>query len=237
MIRKIIYQILVGIFFLQILISGLVKPISQLIESLPIVKRLRRKFRAGNLISRLIRPVMEGRWVRAVFGANLATAVLVGSLGVPVNDYHAFLDHKPPVVEQQVMVFEPEEIEITTQEFEYVIPVEELIGVSTRFRGGHPGYDFRAPLGSGVRPIMNGRVIMIVHARFGYGRHVYLDHGNGLVTMYAHLGQIKVDENDEVTPEDALGEIGLTGWTTGPHLHFEVYQNGEVVNPRLLFEV
>ncbi|KKT55215.1 MAG: Peptidase M23/M37 [Candidatus Collierbacteria bacterium GW2011_GWB1_45_35] len=66
----------------------------------------------------------------------------------------------------------------------------------------------------------------------GYGRSVVLDHGNGLQTRYAHMGKIFVEEGERVTPAMPVGEVGITGKTTGPHLHLEVIKKNRTVNPR-----
>ncbi len=65
----------------------------------------------------------------------------------------------------------------------------------------------------------------------GYGRYILLDHGDGIITLYAHLSQILVREGDDVAKGQQIGEIGATGDATGPHLHFEVLENGKHVDP------
>jgi murein DD-endopeptidase MepM/ murein hydrolase activator NlpD len=92
--------------------------------------------------------------------------------------------------------------------------------------------DITASLGTKIYPLKEGRVIFIGSTRWDYGRSIVIDHGNNLQTRYAHMGKIFVQEGENVSSDTAVGEIGLTGRTTGPHLHIEVLKNGRSVNPR-----
>jgi murein DD-endopeptidase MepM/ murein hydrolase activator NlpD len=66
----------------------------------------------------------------------------------------------------------------------------------------------------------------------GYGQLVVIDHGNGRETYYAHLGNISVRQGQQLKPGQVLGKVGSTGGVTGVHLHFEVREHGEPVDPR-----
>jgi murein DD-endopeptidase MepM/ murein hydrolase activator NlpD len=95
----------------------------------------------------------------------------------------------------------------------------------------HTGVDFRASMGDPVRVTANGKVVSAGWAG-GYGRMVQVDHGNGLSTRYGHLSQIDVKVGDIVKIGQVLGEVGSTGRSTGPHLHYETRIDGEAVDPQ-----
>lgn len=94
----------------------------------------------------------------------------------------------------------------------------------------HPGVDLVAPTGTPILAAAGGRVI---HAgpMPGYGNTVDIDHGNRFITRYAHASKIKVRVGQRVQPREAIAEVGSTGRSTGPHLHFEVRVGGQPVNP------
>jgi murein DD-endopeptidase MepM/ murein hydrolase activator NlpD len=95
----------------------------------------------------------------------------------------------------------------------------------------HTGLDFRAAMGDPVRATANGKVINAGNSG-GYGRMVEIDHGNGLSTRYGHLSVIGVKVGDIIKIGQVIGEVGSTGRSTGPHLHYETRIDGEAVDPQ-----
>jgi hypothetical protein len=95
----------------------------------------------------------------------------------------------------------------------------------------HTGLDFRAGTGDPVRATANGKVVASGWVG-GYGRLVEIDHGNGLSTRYGHLSEIKVKVGDQIRIGQVIGEVGSTGRSTGPHLHYETRIDGEAVDPQ-----
>jgi murein DD-endopeptidase MepM/ murein hydrolase activator NlpD len=95
----------------------------------------------------------------------------------------------------------------------------------------HTGIDFRGDAGDPVHATAAGRVVQ-AERNGGYGQMVEIDHGNGLVTRYAHLSAIAVSNGAAVAPGDLIGRIGSTGRSTGPHLHYEIRMQGEASDPQ-----
>lgn len=94
----------------------------------------------------------------------------------------------------------------------------------------HRGIDFAGPAGSQVVSVASG-VVTYSKERFGYGKTVEINHGNGYVTRYAHNQRVLVAVGDTVQKGQAIALIGSTGRSTGPHLHFEVLKQGRAVDP------
>ncbi|MDX9872696.1 MAG: peptidoglycan DD-metalloendopeptidase family protein [Clostridia bacterium] len=100
----------------------------------------------------------------------------------------------------------------------------------TKTNSMHTGVDIAAPYGSTIVSVDNGQVAQV--AWYGaYGRVVMVDHGRGIVSMYAHTSAALVNVGDVVKKGQTIAKIGTTGWSTGPHLHFEVRLNGQHQNP------
>jgi murein DD-endopeptidase MepM/ murein hydrolase activator NlpD len=96
----------------------------------------------------------------------------------------------------------------------------------------HEGLDVAAPLGTTVRAAADG-VTSFAGPLASYGTVVFLRHRHGFATLYAHLGRVMVKTGQPVVRGAAIGSVGLTGRTTGPHLHYEVHVRGTPVNPLL----
>lgn len=106
---------------------------------------------------------------------------------------------------------------------------------SNPFHGGHyhfhAGVDIVAPIGTPVKGAGDGVVVKAGAPERGYGYQVEIDHGYGFRTKYAHLSKINVRIGQQVKRGDVVGLCGSTGYSTGPHLHYEVIKNGTTVNP------
>ncbi len=112
----------------------------------------------------------------------------------------------------------------------FVKPTSNYI-ITQDFHPWHPGIDLALDLGNPVFASDGGTVVFSGWNPAGYGNLVVLDHGNGWRTYYAHLSTVSVNCGDWAPRSTALGEIGSTGNSTGPHLHFEMLRYGIAVNP------
>lgn len=96
----------------------------------------------------------------------------------------------------------------------------------------HAGTDIAFPAGTPICAVREGTVIAANYYTTGYGYHIIIDHGNGYKTLYGHCSKLLVNVGDRVTKGQAIAKVGSTGKSTGPHLHINVYVNGEPKNPR-----
>jgi murein DD-endopeptidase MepM/ murein hydrolase activator NlpD len=122
----------------------------------------------------------------------------------------------------------------------FVWPADGVItlefGESSLYQLFHTGIDIANPQGQKGDPItcfMPGKVIYAGQIFWGFGKHIIIDHGDNITSIYAHLDSIWVEVGQEVEPGDIIGYEGSTGWSTGPHLHFQVNVFGIPVNPRV----
>ncbi|MEA4894425.1 MAG: peptidoglycan DD-metalloendopeptidase family protein [Oscillospiraceae bacterium] len=94
----------------------------------------------------------------------------------------------------------------------------------------HSGVDISANSGTTIMAADAGTVVSAVYSS-SYGNYVVLSHGNGMVTLYAHMSSMAVSSGQTVTKGQTIGYVGSTGWSTGPHCHFEIKVNGQLVDP------
>jgi murein DD-endopeptidase MepM/ murein hydrolase activator NlpD len=156
-------------------------------------------------------------------GVNLAGLAFVGAVAIPqTQDAVASLE-VTAVTQKNVIV-----VENVPSVFQW--PMKQF-GISQGFSYFHPGMDLTDPLGTPIYAIGDGVVTWTKWLPGGYGLHVLVTHSDGVQSLYAHLRKVTVKEGQGVTKNTEIGEMGLTGHTTGSHLHIEVYQDGSPANP------
>ena len=101
----------------------------------------------------------------------------------------------------------------------------------TKARKFHAGMDFSAKIGTPIFATGDGIVNRADNTASGYGNHIVINHGFGYETLYGHLSKFKCRPGQHVKRGDIIGYVGSTGRSEGPHCHYEVHKNGEIVNP------
>jgi len=174
-------------------------------------------------VKKFLRAFFEKKTIRKIFGLNLAAVILLtGVVSTPISAFKQYPD-------QEVVAINAEIVELTTEN-SVRVPLDTF-NVTQGYSVFHRGVDLNEVLGAPVYPIMDGRVEAIYYSRFSYGNHVMVNHGSGFKSLYAHLAKITVEVGEEVDKNTVLGTVGSTGWSTGSHLHLEVYDNGRTFNP------
>ncbi len=189
----------------------------------------------GAPVDALVTPAKISNMVLAQGGPFIDAANLSG-------EYSAFFQHANRAATAV------DELEALQAAIKYV-PLSSPLIVSRRFTSGygirrdpingkhssHHGIDFAAPWASPVTATAAG-VVKLARTRAGFGRTVEIDHGNGFITRYAHMSRISVKAGQKVNLHDKVGELGSSGRSTGPHVHYEILFRGKPLNPRRFIE-
>ena len=174
-------------------------------------------------VSLWLRKIIEKLPFKQLLGVNLAGLAFVAAVVVPqatdiANNWEILSETETTVVA----------VTPTASRFRWPLT---SFGLSQRFHLGHPGVDLTSPNGTPVFPVADGWVAWVTSSLWGYGKHLLVQHDKGIQSLYAHLSAINVKQGDTVTKDTQLGAVGSTGWSTGNHLHLEIYQDGNPVNP------
>lgn len=103
--------------------------------------------------------------------------------------------------------------------------------LTTSYSVWHPGIDIATGLGMPIHPILKGKVTEVHYGFFGYGNQITIEHELGYKSTYSHMSKIYAKVGDTVTQLSILGEVGLTGRTTGPHTHLEITKDDKYIDP------
>ncbi|MDR2052531.1 MAG: M23 family metallopeptidase [Treponema sp.] len=166
-----------------------------------------------------------------------------GSMGVPLTAILDANDIESDDINPGTVLFIPgarmktEDLKLALGEF-FKYPIRGKLSSPfgwrndpfTGVRRYHAAIDLAAPTGTTVKASMDGRVTTVGY-NATYGKFIILSHSNNFQSLYAHLNAASVSQGAYVSQGAKIGEVGSTGYSTGPHLHFAVYKNGRSVNP------
>jgi murein DD-endopeptidase MepM/ murein hydrolase activator NlpD len=166
-----------------------------------------------------------------------------GSMGVPLTAILDANDVETDDISPGTVLFIPgarmktEDLKLALGEF-FKYPIRGRLSSPfgwrndpfTGVRRYHAALDLAAPTGTVIKASMDGRVATVGY-NATYGKFIILSHSNSFQTLYAHLSATSVSQGAYVSQGAKIGEVGSTGYSTGPHLHFAVYKNGKAVNP------
>ena len=165
--------------------------------------------------------IFDKKMFSRLFGLPLAG--LATAFSVVVYPTHAFEYNLA-----QTEIISP--VVVTTRS-EYQFPLETTLGISQNYHSLHKGVDLRSPRGTAVLAMDSGVVIEVEKIKVGYGHYVRIAHSGTMSSLYAHLDKVNVKPGDKVERGANIGSVGMTGRTSGPHLHFEIYDGNKAVNP------
>ena len=174
----------------------------------------------GQPISKFFRKAFEDKKVKRFIGAGLTLLLVFSGImeNMLVTKAQAF---------DATLIASPLTDVMTEKTLEK--PIDGALAQG--FHGFHRGIDLLAPVGTEIKPVAKGKVMEISYGRIGWGNTVVVEHKKGLKSRYAHMKDFNVKEGNQVEKNTVLGWVGMTGWTTGPHLHLEIYQNGWAIDP------
>lgn len=171
--------------------------------------------------------------------AKVATKIALGvfCLSFFLLDYQPIFGFPPlkkhnPALAQSAPPSQTPTVSSKEAPFQFQLPHTGYL--STPFSSYHPGIDIATGLGMPIKPIAPGVVVDEGYNFWGLGLNVVIDHGQGYRSTYAHMGKIYVSKGQTVSASDFLGEVGLTGHTTGPHTHLELSKDQVNIDPLTL---
>lgn len=171
-----------------------------------------------------------------VISLPVMAVIILANTGI--NIVSDTLVHLDPVT-HTIALFDPKGAKYKDLQADILWPVRGVITLrfgesDLPYQPFHTGIDIANPegkIGDNIIAMMPGTVIYAGEISWGYGKHIIIDHGDNVTTLYGHLSKIYVIPGQKITPGEVIGQEGQTGWATGPHLHFEVRVFGIPVNP------
>jgi murein DD-endopeptidase MepM/ murein hydrolase activator NlpD len=200
---------------------------SSLSTSTIVPKRRFRKIQTGSSAKSIFRfslnPLLHR--VSRIIGGLLVVGYLMG--------YQPTLAI-PPIKQSVAEASSIQTQSITASSFSEAVNLPHPGYLTTKFSTWHPGVDIATGLGMPVRPILKGQVSEVVFSFWGLGNYVVVEHEQGIRSTYGHMGKVYTKKGEQVTGSSMIGEVGMSGWTSGPHTHLEVTKDGKNIDPQTL---
>ena len=181
----------------------------------------------------LARQAPIDRKMKAVDSLALQRLIFTENYDSPAEDLYEDWNNKYAHRETEL----PDSFRISLKDF--CMPTDSRVLTSNfgaRWGRQHKGLDIKVYIGDTIRAAFSGKVRIVRYERRGYGKYVVIRHYNGLETIYGHMSEQLVEEDQEVRAGEPIGLGGNTGRSTGSHLHFETRLCGVALNPALMFD-
>lgn len=140
----------------------------------------------------------------------------------------------PPIKRNVAYAEVVQEQSVASQEAAIVFQLPHPGYITTHFSSFHPGIDLCSGLGMPIKPIAKGTVVEAGYNFFGLGLMVEIEHAEGYRSTYGHMGKIFVTKGQAIEEGQYLGEVGMTGNTSGPHTHLEISRDSKKIDPLLI---
>lgn len=183
-----------------------------------------RTIRGRHIISLWASRIFEKSGIKRLFGINLVAAVFFAGVISPEADNFLNQQTLANNIKNTQIIADP----ITLTTFEN--PLTKF-AISQNFSFWHPGIDMTASSNTPIYAIEEGVVEYANTSFLGYGKYVIIDHNHNVKSLYAHMSQIQTSAGRKVLRGELIGKVGSTGWSTGNHLHLEIFQEGKPLNP------
>ncbi len=179
-----------------------------------------------------VAPTFKFSKIKLGFPKKVVWLTIISLIFFTFSGYYPSLDF-PPIKKAQVFAQTLEQKgEVVASSFSKPLNLPHPGYLSTKFSIFHPGIDIAAGLGMPIHPVIDGEVVEIGTDFWGLGNYVTVSHEKGFKSKYAHMGRIFAKVKDKITSENILGEVGITGHTSGPHTHLEITLNGQYIDPQ-----
>ena len=225
---------------------GIAQKFNTTIDAIITANRLKNAYYLA-INRRLYVPNIPGIFYTVKRGDNLSK--IANKYHISINKIADINDLSSPIIKKGQKIFIPN---ASLSNWERAIALGNIFKTPTRGRltsrmgfridpftgkiAYHPGIDIANRIGTPIYAAQLGRVIFTGY-RGGYGKTIILAHPKGYVTLYGHLSRILVRRGQIVRQGQLIGKMGSTGRSTGPHLHFEIHQNGKLVNPLEMIKI